>query len=157
MLGSYFDCFVVMVESFLHQYYIWYWPFWRSFQRILYRFIMYLYQVCVINVLWCFWANFSPVWCFKDLIHDMCVIEWICSPSLHMVPHPTLHLAPHLVHDLIRHLTHDPTLGAQASWRLVHWRPVMGESTSWCYNPKLHQTCTLGIRPYKLLSFPGHH
>jgi hypothetical protein len=70
----------------------------------------------------------NSVWfdVYKDLMHDLCVTGRIHSLILHLVPRPTLHPTPHLVRDLTLHLAHDPTLRAQRSWRLVHWRPVVG-------------------------------
>jgi hypothetical protein len=68
---------------------------------------------------------------YEKLMHDLCVTGKIHKAFFHPVARPVLHptLRP-VLHPALR-LTLHPTLGAWASWRLLYWRPVLGESTTW--------------------------
>jgi len=68
---------------------------------------------------------------YKDLIRDLCLTCRNHSPRLHLIPHPTLHLTLHPVRDPTLHLAHDQALGAQRSWQLFHWWPLVDESKTW--------------------------
>ena len=60
-------------------------------------------------------------------MHDLCVTGKIPKAFFH----PRARLVLHLALRLVLHPTLHPTLGAWASWQLLYWWVVLGESETW--------------------------